>query len=268
MRPPALASITALWREAWVGLSCQRMVPLDCRPTQARLVQVRIRTLSVLITVLMLAWIPIDAFGLEHAEFLRILPLRLALAVALLGLARHAARLTPNVAVRLFVWLQALAFVAMELCLEPANGNFLWVGYGLFPFVVAAQLAIFPLPWGCSLRVGLAALVVLFVPALMGARPLNLALLNALWLLAVLAVLAAWAGHLQLTLLIDLLGARSDASHDPLTGLANRRSVERRLDADRARALRLDEPLSVLMLDLDHFKRVNDHWGMRRETWC
>lgn len=76
-----------------------------------------------------------------------------------------------------------------------------------------------------------------------------------------LAVLAAWAGHVQLTLLIDLLGARSDASRDPLTGLANRRSAERRLDADRARALRLDEPLSVLMLDLDHFKQVNDHWG-------
>jgi len=73
--------------------------------------------------------------------------------------------------------------------------------------------------------------------------------------------LAAWAGHAQLRLLIDLLGARRDASHDPLTGLANRRSAERRLASDRARAMRQNEPLSVLMLDLDHFKRVNDQWG-------
>lgn len=173
MRSPALSSVISLWHEAWVGISCHRMVPPDCRATQDRLVQARVRTLSVVITVLMLAWIPIDAFGLDRAEFVHILPLRLALAMALLGLAQHVARLSSNAAVRLFVWLQALAFVAMELGLEPAHGNFLRAGYGLFPFVVTAQLAIFPLPWGCSLRVGLAALVVLFVPALIGARPLD-----------------------------------------------------------------------------------------------
>jgi len=52
--------------------------------------------------------------------------------------------------------------------------------------VVATQLAIFPLPWGCSVRTGLAALMVLLVPALLGDRPPDMALRNALWLLALI----------------------------------------------------------------------------------
>lgn len=254
-------SLLALWQAARSGLSCHHAVPVECQPQQNRLVQARIHALAPVIAMLMLAWIPIDAVGLNPAEFWHILPLRLALAASLLLLMRHGTRLSANWATMLFIWLQALAFVAMELCLHPTQGDLLRVGYGLFPFVVGAQLAIFPLPWGCSLRIGLAALVVLFVPALIGVRPPDLAVENALWLLGVILSLAAWVAHTQLRLLTDLLVARSDASHDPLTGLANRRSAEMRLAADRAHALRLDEPLSVLMLDLDHFKRINDHWG-------
>lgn len=256
-----LDAINSVRREFMDGLSCTRMVPLDCRAAQDRLMQVRIRALTPAIAVLILAWIPIDAYGLEPAEFTRILLVRLGLTLALALLGRFGERLPASVAATGVVWLQTTAFVAMEFCLDPAQGDLLRLGYGLFPFVVAAQLAIFPLPWGCGLRTGLATLAVLLVPALLGARPPDMALRNALWLLLMILALAAWAGHAQLRLLIDLLGARSDASNDPLTGLANRRSAERRLDADRARALRLDEPLSVLMLDLDHFKRVNDHWG-------
>ncbi|MCW8807068.1 MAG: GGDEF domain-containing protein [Rhodanobacter sp.] len=261
MMSRTLNSITVLWRTARNGLSCHRMVPGGCRLQQTHLVQARIRALAPVIAVLMLAWIPIDAASLSRAEFWHILPLRLALAASLLLLVRGAVRLSANMATTLFVWLQALAFVGMELCLHPAQGDLLRVGYGLFPFMVGAQLAIFPLPWGCSLRIGSAALAVLFVPALAGVRPPDIALRDALWLLGVILLLAAWAGHTQLRLLTDLLAARDDASHDPLTGLANRRSAELRLAADRAHALRLNEPLSLLMLDLDHFKQINDHWG-------
>lgn len=48
---------------------------------------------------------------------------------------------------------------------------------------------------------------------------------------------------------------------DPLTGLSNRREFERRLTEEIQRAERLDMPLSVAMLDLDHFKNVNDRFG-------
>lgn len=51
------------------------------------------------------------------------------------------------------------------------------------------------------------------------------------------------------------------ASHDELTGIANRREANRRLRQERARALRQLKPLSVVLIDMDHFKEVNDAEG-------
>lgn len=48
---------------------------------------------------------------------------------------------------------------------------------------------------------------------------------------------------------------------DPLTGLWNRRAFEQRLESVRAAAQRADESFALAMLDLDHFKRVNDEHG-------
>ena len=48
---------------------------------------------------------------------------------------------------------------------------------------------------------------------------------------------------------------------DPLTGLGNRRQVERELPRLISHSTRSGEPLAVAMLDLDHFKRVNDRFG-------
>ena len=48
---------------------------------------------------------------------------------------------------------------------------------------------------------------------------------------------------------------------DTLTGLPNRRMLEERLDQEVKRAQRYNEPLSVLMLDLDDFKGFNDRHG-------
>ncbi|SDD61930.1 diguanylate cyclase domain-containing protein [Aquimonas voraii] len=54
---------------------------------------------------------------------------------------------------------------------------------------------------------------------------------------------------------------KAQARTDPLTGLANRREFEERLDRALARARRYGEPLAVLALDLDHFKQINDSLG-------
>jgi diguanylate cyclase (GGDEF)-like protein len=48
---------------------------------------------------------------------------------------------------------------------------------------------------------------------------------------------------------------------DPLTGLSNRRVAEGALETELARADRFDEPLALLMTDLDDFKAINDRWG-------
>lgn len=48
---------------------------------------------------------------------------------------------------------------------------------------------------------------------------------------------------------------------DSLTGLANRRELEKRMTIELSRALRDSAPMSCLYLDVDHFKRVNDKYG-------
>ena len=48
---------------------------------------------------------------------------------------------------------------------------------------------------------------------------------------------------------------------DPLTGVYNRRHLDSRLNEEVSRSRRHGLPLSVLMLDIDHFKRVNDEHG-------
>lgn len=51
------------------------------------------------------------------------------------------------------------------------------------------------------------------------------------------------------------------ARQDPLTGLANRRAFDEALQREYARAVRQGRPLCLLLLDLDHFKRINDQWS-------
>jgi diguanylate cyclase (GGDEF)-like protein len=48
---------------------------------------------------------------------------------------------------------------------------------------------------------------------------------------------------------------------DPLTGLLNRRALEERFAVELARAKRDQRPLSVVAVDIDHFKRINDEHG-------
>jgi diguanylate cyclase (GGDEF)-like protein len=51
------------------------------------------------------------------------------------------------------------------------------------------------------------------------------------------------------------------ATTDELTGLHNRRSLLHKLKFETARSRRFRSPLSAVMIDLDHFKRINDEYG-------
>jgi two-component system, cell cycle response regulator len=62
---------------------------------------------------------------------------------------------------------------------------------------------------------------------------------------------------------LRLLAARLEdmARLDAVTGVANRRALTDDLTAEVQRAARYQRPLSVLLIDIDHFKRVNDTYG-------
>jgi diguanylate cyclase len=55
--------------------------------------------------------------------------------------------------------------------------------------------------------------------------------------------------------------AEHSAKTDALTGLANRRALDEFLRAAQIRAMENGEPLSIMIIDIDHFKRFNDSFG-------
>ncbi len=59
----------------------------------------------------------------------------------------------------------------------------------------------------------------------------------------------------------SLEAIRTESLTDPLTGLGNRKYFDRSIEAAVQAALASDEPLSLLMFDIDHFKSFNDSYG-------
>ncbi|MGB0671111.1 MAG: GGDEF domain-containing response regulator, partial [Rhodospirillales bacterium] len=72
--------------------------------------------------------------------------------------------------------------------------------------------------------------------------------------------------HLALKKALDDLSRI--AATDPLTGLANRRAFDEAIGTEWARARRGQEPLSLVLLDLDHFKAFNDTYGHGKGDDC
>jgi diguanylate cyclase (GGDEF)-like protein len=71
---------------------------------------------------------------------------------------------------------------------------------------------------------------------------------------------------LRIKALADALGQANArlaelAVTDPLTGLANRRALNEQIEREWSRARRYERPLGFLILDIDHFKVVNDSFG-------
>jgi diguanylate cyclase (GGDEF)-like protein len=81
---------------------------------------------------------------------------------------------------------------------------------------------------------------------------------------ALLYVVLALAFHATLVALVVsrlVLELRHRSRHDGLTGLLNRRAMEEALHAQVQRSRRTGETFTVLMLDLDYFKSINDRFG-------
>jgi len=75
-------------------------------------------------------------------------------------------------------------------------------------------------------------------------------------ILALLSISVIW---LEISRLYEVV--EDQATHDELTGVANRRAIVALLESELVRAKRLHTPCSIAIFDIDHFKRINDTLG-------
>jgi diguanylate cyclase (GGDEF)-like protein len=78
------------------------------------------------------------------------------------------------------------------------------------------------------------------------------------------------AGYVWLSCMLSLQAVKDvrrvvlleqESITDPLSGLYNRRYLDRRLEEEMERSKRHEVPLSILLIDIDHFKHINDSFG-------
>ena len=119
---------------------------------------------------------------------------------------------------------------------------------------------------GVGLLLQMAVLVVRAVMAARGTMPLESLLQDSIaqhitFLATFITVQASSFGFVLMAKDRADEANRRMAALDALTGVPNRRAIIAALDRDMARALRTREPLALMMLDIDHFKPINDGLG-------
>jgi diguanylate cyclase (GGDEF)-like protein len=235
----------------------------DFKASRANYINSRVRVLALLFSVLALLWIPIDLMVIADDKFYAILTLRIIFSAMLGVLALRASNTVDlNVArlrLGLFVVIPGLFYVGSRLVFHgdmDADGALL--GYSFFPFLMVALLTVVPLSVVEGVLFLSLSIALYLVAALLSQTPFDIHLLGDLWLLALLAMVALWVQISQLHMLMRLY---REATRDALTGLVNRRVFIHWLEREKDTALAKKRPLSILLMDLDKFKRVNDDHG-------
>jgi diguanylate cyclase (GGDEF)-like protein len=183
-----------------------------------------------------------------------------------------------------FGWL-ALAFVVLALSnvlrlfglghVIAALGNLMFLGSAIFTLVVAylawrrgnRSAGWFLIAWSllCTFQI-ITAVRLLYTRADSAEGLVYYGLAPSMVAAAVLIALGV-SDHVRQQSLA-LTDAERRAQTDPLTGVLNRRSLIERLDAACVRARARGLPISVLFLDLDHFKEINDTFSHAAGDAC
>ena len=199
-----------------------------------------------------------------------------ALALQLLGIARFQRGRAADVRLPL-LW----APVALGVVLAVALSSWAQMRTFWLSVLYAAQLALIAwFAWGPRLQgprersrllvvlgtgalsaffLARAAMVILDSPAPGAGIPADVA--AATFLASLAALLVASVGFLLVQKERALELFREQATNDPLTSVANRRSLLQQVDTYLSLANRQSTPIAFLLIDIDHFKRVNDTFG-------
>jgi len=230
--------------------------------SRSEYIHARVRVLALVFAFLTPLWIPIDYIIVESAAFQPLAILRIVTAILLLmlGLQKQGSPSLLWSYGQLAAMMAVLSgfFIASHIILGGNIPGGPLIGYTFLPFLMISLLGIFPL----TLLEG-ALVSAMVASAYMGAQIyfgnlLSASALGDLWLISLLVVVALWAEISQLHVLLTLY---RQATHDSLTGLFNRHALMRRVQKEADRVQRNQGIYSILLFDLDRFKRINDRYG-------
>lgn len=173
-----------------------------------------------------------------------------------------------NIALHFF----ALTLVAMSYAIGTASfcAGLVLLGAPVFGFILLDRKAV----WGATITALLVLVGLSYVTAygLLPYAPVMVAptnqVSNLFWMNSVFFFAAPF--FIPIIIMADQMlmwwrereeKIRHMSRTDALTNIHNRFSILNILDVEVARATQSQEPLSVVILDLDHFKKVNDQWG-------
>ncbi|WP_019558348.1 diguanylate cyclase [Thioalkalivibrio sp. ALE12] len=233
----------------------------DAWHRQARIPQVRYVALLTALMYLLFSAVEQSVAADLHSERL------VAHAMLVPGLLLAVAAMSLRAPLQRPMW--ALLMVAPVI----ANGANLYLNTGSPQFLVFAPEIYLSIMWtfaisGLPLRPATMAATAIVAQVIVAAfrDPMQgeLIQLHLLWVLAAFSFGALSAFMLEHARKHSFLQQRQlerSAQVDELTSLWNRAHIERLFEAERARTERYGEPFSVILLDIDHFKAVNDTWG-------
>ncbi|MGM0595007.1 MAG: GGDEF domain-containing protein [Pseudomonadota bacterium] len=235
----------------------------DFNTSRAEYISIRIRLLAIAFAVLAPLWIPIDYLFMGNPEFSYIVMLRLAFSAAFLGLSRWGTNCNRITAARarmfLFILIPGIFFLTTHMLLDGIDEEHgILLGYSFLPFLIMALLTIVPLTFLEGITFTGMVIGFFIVTKLLEGTLFTIPAMGDLWLLLLLASIALWVQMTQLHMLMRLY---REATRDALTGLVNRRVLSTKLEQEIALADDQGKPLTVLLFDLDLFKRINDTYG-------
>lgn len=235
----------------------------DFNTSRAEYISIRIRFLSIAFAILAPLWIPIDYFVMDDPVFTYVVILRLLFSFSFLFLSRWGTQCSRLTAARIriltFIVIPGTFFFATSMLL---NGNSsdhgILLGYSFLPFLIMALLTIVPLTFLEGLAYASLNIAFFLITKIVQGNLITIPSMGDLWLLLLLAIIALWVQMTQLHMLMRLY---REATRDALTGLVNRRVLSDKLEQEIIQSTEQKDPLSVLLFDLDLFKRVNDTYG-------
>ena len=234
---------------------------------RAQMIISRVRIVSATFAVLTPLWIAVDylVFAFPLSVMLGIGRVVTTIAFITLALAYRGSPYMKDAyrSLAIMFTIPTLFFIYSHLSLSrfenTGGAAIISAGYAFLPFILVAGLSVFPLT---ALEGIIFSMPVLFSSALVAilqADQMDWSThIGAFWLLLLIAATATLAGMSQLALMSALV---RQANHDPLTRCFNRASGEDIFNLQFSIAERNGTALSVIFIDLDNFKLINDKYG-------